>query len=166
MSAQDPRGTALVPRHPGAPDALDDLAMQKLWLATQRRPWRSLAIIAGSKGLSTIEVANLFAKIAWWYRGTPTCVVDLRDTGLRLVEHQLREVASQMQDGQRVIVALRSIFENPTTIEVASVTDAAILCVHLGETKMAAAERTVAEIGRDKFIGSVILRDPRERPRT
>jgi hypothetical protein len=152
--------TALMAHPSGVAAAFDDVKMQKLWLATQRRAWRSLAVIAGSEGLSTLELASTLAKIAWWYRGQPACVVDFRDLSLRLVEYQLREVATQMNQGQRVIIALRSIVENPATIAVAHVVDAAVLCVRLGETQISAAEQTLEEIGREKFIGSIVLRNP------
>jgi hypothetical protein len=152
--------TALATRPTGVAAAFDDVKMQKLWLAMQRHNWRSLAVIAGSKGLSTLELASTLAKIAWWYRGQPACVVDFRDLSLRLVEYQLREVAAQMNQGQKVIVALRSIVENPATILVANAVDAAVLCVRLGETQISAAEQTVNEIGREKFIGSIVLKNP------
>jgi hypothetical protein len=38
--------------------------------------------------------------------------------------------------------------------------DAAVLCVRLGVTKMASARRTVETIGRDKFLGTIVVRDP------
>lgn len=150
---------AIVPRPVSAPTQWDDVALQKLWLATQKREWRSLAVVAGGKGVSTLEVADTLAKIAWWYRGQPTCVVDLRDLSMRLVEHQLQEIAAQTTHGERVIIALRSVSENPTVISVAELADAVVLCVELGKTSIAQASATIDEIGKSRFLGTIVL-DP------
>jgi hypothetical protein len=135
----------------------DDLAMQKLWVATQRREWKSLAVIAGDDDVSTLDVATRLAEIAWWYRGQPTNVLDLRKLGLRLVDYQLREMAAQIEQGDYVIVALSSVVTNPTTVAVASAVEACILAVKLGTTRMDLAEKNIEEIGREKFIGTIIL---------
>jgi hypothetical protein len=150
-------GKTLVMRRPERPNLFDDVALQKLWLATQRREWRSLAVVAGSKGVPTVDVANMLAKIAWWYRGEPTCVFDLRELSLRLVEHQIQEITEQVDQGGRVIIALKSIFENPTAIAVAEIADASVLCLRLGKSSMSQAEQTLEEIGRGRFIGSIIV---------
>jgi hypothetical protein len=150
-------GSALVARPTAGQQVWDNVKLQKLWLAMQRREWRSLAVVAGSSGISTIEIADMLAKIAWWYRGQPTCVVDLRDLSLRLVEHQLQEIASQTTHGERVIIALRSVFENPTVVAVASAADAVIMCVELGKTPSAQAKQTIEEIGKGCFLGSIAL---------
>ncbi len=141
---------------------MDDLASQLLWLATQQRTWRSLAVVGASEGVQTLEVANMFAKLAWWYRGQPSSVADFRDLTLRLVDHQLRDVSHQLEsDPITIVIALRSIFENPTVVPVATAVDAAILCVHMGVTKMRSARQTVDTIGRDRFLGTIVIREPR-----
>ena len=143
------------------PGGMDDVSSQLLWLATQQRTWRSLAVVAASEGVATLEVANMFAKLAWWYRGQPSSVADFRDLPLRLVDHQLRDVAQQLDlDPVTIVIALRSIYENPTVAPVAMAVDAAILCVHMGVTKIAAARRTVETIGRQKFLGTIVIREP------
>ncbi len=157
--------TALVQRAPDAPNAWDDLILQQLWLATQRREWRSLALVGASKSVDTLWIAELLAKLAWWYRGQPSCVFDLRDLSLRLVEYHQNEVTAQVGSGNCVIVALRSIFENPTAVPIARAADAVVLCVSLGKTDFKAAEQTIAELGRDRVIGSIVVRKPsKKRP--
>jgi hypothetical protein len=151
--------TSLVPFDRG-PGAVDDLASQLLWLAIQQRPWRTLAVVGASPGVATIETANMLAKLAWWYRGQPSSVADFRDLSLRLVDHQLRDVAHQVERHPiAIVIALRSIFENPTVIPVASAVDAAVLCVHMNATKITSARETIAAIGKDKFLGTIVLRD-------
>jgi hypothetical protein len=158
QSPNAPPNTALATSAPGAEHHWDSVEMQRLWLATQKRPWRSLAVIAGSPGVDTLAVADMLARIAWWYRGQPTGVVDLRDLRLRLVEHQLEEIAELTTHGERLILALRSVSENPTVVPVAKITDAAVMCVELGTTSIRSARSAVDEIGKDRFLGSIVLK--------
>lgn len=148
-------------RPQGLPNVWDDMTLQKLWLATQRRSWRSLAVVGAGKHLDTLWIAELIAKLAWGYRGQPSCVFDLRDLRLRLVEYHEREVAAQVNIGQCVVIALRSVFENPTTVPMARSADAIVLCVALGRTGFKEAEQTLEEIGRDRVIGSIVTRSRR-----
>jgi hypothetical protein len=135
----------------------DDLRLQQLWIALEKRPWRSLALLAGSRGVATLDVADLLAKIAWWYSGEPTSVFDLRDLSVRLVDHQLRELEQQLAAGDRVFVALRSTLENPSAVRVAQACDAVALLVALGETDVKSAEGTINAVGRERFLGSILL---------
>jgi hypothetical protein len=160
MSADGKRNAVLAARPPGGDGVIDDVQLQKLWLATQLRQWRSLAILSAGDGLSTIEFANVLSKIAWFYSGRPTCVFDLRDLSLRLVEHQLQEIGVEVDAGNLVFVALRGIDENPTARLIARASDAAILCVALGRTKVAAAKRVIDDVGHKQFLGTVMLRAP------
>jgi hypothetical protein len=167
MRAQGPEGDAIETPTLSAESALalvrpastdfNDIRLTKLWLAIRRKPWRSLAVVAGSTDISTIEISNTLAKMAWSYLGRASCVVDCRDLSLRLVEYQLREVGAYVDEGRSVIVSLRSIAENPATIAIAGALEAAVLCVRLGESSIASALQAIQEIGRPKFIGSIVL---------
>jgi hypothetical protein len=137
----------------------EDVKLQKLWLATQRRTWRSLAVMAAGKSVDTLPIAEMLAQIAWCYRGQPSCVFDLRDVSLRLAEYQIREAHAQVEAGTRVLVALRSVAENPTAALIAREVDAVVLCVQLGRTELKAAEHTIDEIGRDRVLGSIVVRN-------
>ncbi|MCL2448512.1 MAG: hypothetical protein FWD17_06160 [Polyangiaceae bacterium] len=150
--------TALVRRPSEGPNPWDDVRLQRLWLAIERREWRSLAVLGASTAVETIRLAELLAQLAWRYRGQPSSVCDLRDLSMRLIEYQVQEMRDQIDEGTRLVVALRSIFENPTATPIAKQTDAVVLCIVLGDTNFKAAEETVATIGRDRVIGSIILR--------
>jgi hypothetical protein len=151
--------SALVLTNRPATPLSEDITLQRLWLSLTRRRWRSLAVIGASKGLPTLEVSNLLAEMASWYRGESSCVVDFRDTRLRLVEHEIQQLGIQMQAEQsdRAIIALRSIFENPTALLFAQAVDSVVLCVGIGTTHVASAEKTIDEIGRDRFLGSIVI---------
>ena len=138
--------------------AWEDVQLQRLWLATQRREWRSLAVLAASEGVETLQLAETLAHVAWAYRGQPSCVFDLRDLGLRLADYQMREVHAQAEAGTRVLIALRSTSENPTAIPIARQADAVVLCIGMGETRLKAAEKAIADVGRERVLGAVIVR--------
>jgi hypothetical protein len=140
-----------------APSAWDDVRLQRLWLAAERRGWRSLAIVSASDSTDTLPIAALFAQLSWRYRGQPSVVCDLRDLSMRLVDYHIREVREQADTGARVVIALRSIFENPTSAPVAREADAVVVCVDLGKTTFRAAEQTIKEIGRERILGSILL---------
>ncbi len=163
MKADRARSTALVPvpAH-DTPNLWDDLRLQKLWLAVEKRPWRSLAVMGASESVQTIQIAELLAQLAWRYRGQPSSVSDLRDLSMRLIDYQVQEMTIQIDGGMRLVVALQSIFENPTAAPIAKQTDAVLLCIALGRTHFKQAEETIAAVGRDRVIGSIVLR-PRTR---
>jgi hypothetical protein len=140
------------------PKVWEDVKLQKLWLATQKREWRSLAILPTSKSIETLPIAETLAQIAWCYRGQPSCVFDLRDLSLRLAEYQIREANAQADSGARVLIALRSPSENPTALLVAREMDAVVLCIALGETELKTAESAIAEVGRPRVLGSILVR--------
>jgi hypothetical protein len=136
----------------------DDLRLQRLWLSVDRREWRSLAVISATKSIETIQIAEVIAQLAWRYKGQPSNVCDLRDLSIRLIDYEVQEMRANVESGTRLVVALRSIFENPTAASVARQTDAVLLCVALGETNLKAAEETIAAVGRERMLGSIVLR--------
>jgi hypothetical protein len=148
---------AIVVATPRRSPLADDVRTQHLWLGLEKRQWRSLAVVSASKGVATLAAANSLANIAWWYTGVPSCVFDMRDLSLRLLEHQLRDMATQLHGGERIFIALRSTSENPTAVPLAQAADAAVLCVELGKTDMKAAQRTLDAVGRQKFIGTILV---------
>jgi hypothetical protein len=157
--------TALVAlRPPTILNVWDDVRLQKLWLAVEKRQWRSLSVLAASPRLETIQVAELLAQLAWRYRGQPSGVCDLRDLTMRLIDYQAEELRTQIATGVRLVVALRSIFENPTSAPIAKETDAVVLAIALGETKFKEVEETLAAVGRDRVLGSIVLRPRRPVP--
>jgi hypothetical protein len=56
------------------------------------------------------------------------------------------------------IIAIDPVVLNPDGIPVALSADAALLCVELGRADITSARRTVQLIGREHFIGCVIVK--------
>jgi len=136
----------------------NDVQLQKLWISLQRKAWRVLAIVPATREISSLAAANVLAEVAWRYRGDPTSVLDLREVGLRLVEYQTKEITAQIEQGNSVILALSSVSQNASAISLARFADAAVLLVRYGETSVEAAEQSIAEIGADKFCGTLVVK--------
>jgi hypothetical protein len=158
----DPTATSTALVHQpdqGEPGRLwEDVALQKVWLASQKRKWRTLALLGATKSVDTMRLAEIFAKLAWSFTGQPSCVFDLRDLTPRLVEYHQREIAAQVEGGARVFIALRSTVDNPTAIPLARAADGVLLAIDLGEARFKIADQIVAEVGRDRILGALVLR--------
>ncbi len=141
----------------GAVSVADDAGLQKIWLAVERREWRSLAVVSAGGPVDTLAMAQLFARLSWRYSGRPTTLCDLRDLSTRLIDYQVREMKEMVQRGTRLVIALRTLRENPTSEAIARQADATLLCVVLGETDVDGAQQTVAAIGRERIVGSVLV---------
>src|SRR2546423_13169184 len=139
-------------------EAWNDPKWQKIWLAIQAKEWRSLAIVPGSHGVSTLELAQILVDVGWQHRGLPIGLADLRNITLPYIDTVIDEVRNHVYNGERVLIALRSVFENPATVPIAQWADGALLCVSLGNTKITGAEQTLDQVGKDRFLGSVIVR--------
>jgi len=136
----------------------NDPSWQRIWLAIQGKEWRSLAIVPASRDLGTLEVAQALVDVGWQHRGLPIGLADLRNVTLPYIDSVIDEVRAHVFSGERVLIALRSIFENPATVPIAQAADRALLCIGLGTTRIDRAEESIDQIGHSRFLGSIILR--------
>lgn len=136
--------------------AHDQAHLQRVWLGTQRRAWRTLAVVPAGEGISSYEVASLITALGR-YHGESVSLADLRDIRLNRVQVFLDAARELVDGGQRVVFAARSVDENLATIPLARAADAVILCVAFGRTSLSSIEETVAHIGKDRFLGSMLV---------
>src|SRR6478752_5642615 len=135
-----------------------DPVWQRLWLRCQQHDWQSMAFIGSSKRDpdGVLEIAHGMARLASEL-GQELTVFDARNLGLKDMGRMLAQIQSITSRGKRCIVVLKLVTENATTVPMAQNVDAALLGVFIGETSVIAASRTVDEVGRPKFLGSVVL---------
>jgi hypothetical protein len=133
-------------------------AWQRVWLATQRRKWRSLAVIPAGGPVATLRVARALVGVGSCHLGSRIRVVDA--TAIRLAELGacLRGLTDPKESRGPMILALGPVLESPASLALAQAADAAVLCLVLGESSIAEAERTIEEVGRARFVGSLVLR--------
>ena len=146
----------LPPPAPRASTPWDRPDWQHIWLATQARPWRTLAIVPADDHMSTYEVATLITALGQ-HHGEAMGFGDLRDVPLGGVTSVLDKMAWHIGRGERVVLSTRSTRENLATIPLARAADAVILCVTLGTTSIEAVEEAVRHFGRERFLGSMLL---------
>ncbi|MDB4940923.1 MAG: hypothetical protein JWP97_457 [Labilithrix sp.] len=135
-----------------------DPVWQRLWLRCQQHDWQSLAFIGSSKRDpdGVLEIAHGMARLASEL-GQELTVFDARNLGLKDMGRMLAQIQSITSRGKRCIVVLKLVTENATTVPMAQNVDAALLGIFIGETSVVASSRTVDEVGRAKFLGSVVL---------
>lgn len=153
--------TALAPRHQ-SPEFWRQPDWQRLWLALQGRPWRSLALVPageGGPGDSTLRVAVTLARTGMIHLGSPIQVADGTRVPLAYLTQFMDEVKHCTKTGDLVLIALSPVAKNPITLSIAQAADAALLCVLIEHMAASQAKDTVAQIGLNRFVGSVILRN-------
>lgn len=141
-----------------------DPVWERLWLRCQQHDWQSLAFIGSSKRDpdGVLEIAHGMARLASEL-GQELTVFDARNLGLKDMGRMLAQIQSITSRGKRCIVVLKLVTENATTVPMAQNVDAALLGVFIGETSVVASSRTVQEVGRAKFLGSVVLNASHEK---
>jgi hypothetical protein len=139
-------------------DPTSAIAWQRLWLATQRRPWRSLAVIPAGTGAKTPRIARALAGVGSSHLGLSIRVTDATAITLAGLEACLNAWIEPRDSLRRVLLALGPVLEDPASLALAQAADAAILCLVLGESSISEAERTIEEVGRARFVGSMILK--------
>jgi hypothetical protein len=107
-----------------------------------------------------LEVGRILQGVGWDHLKQPIDLLDYRAIPLGNVETGLSYAMLQVSSGKRVLVVTSAIAENPAAISIARATETAAACVLMGVTKTKDALRTVEEIGRRYFLGTIALSDP------
>jgi hypothetical protein len=138
-----------------------DPEWQRLWLAVESRPWRSLSLVPAGDGASpdfTLNVAVALSRTGMVHLGSPIQVADATRVPLNQLTGFLEEVRRCTSGGERLLVALPSTETSPITTSIVQSTDAAVLCVLVERMTTSQAKRTVKLIGASRFLGSAIFR--------
>jgi hypothetical protein len=144
-------------------DAVTAIEWQRLWLATQRRSWRSLAVVPVGGGIPTARVARALAEVGSGHLGAGMMVTDATNVTLEWLRASTESLTMRRGGVDRVLIALGPVLERPASLALAQVADASILCLVLNESSISEAARTIEEVGRERFLGSVILRPDKDK---
>lgn len=139
---------------------------QRLWLSlqSQKRSWRSLALVPAGGGVAPgfiQQVAVTLAQTGMAHLGAPIHVADASDIQLEQLVQFSEEVQRYTESAGQILIALPAMSESVTALPLAHAADCALLCVVLDQMGMADAKQTVSRVGADRFIGSAIFRSPR-----
>jgi hypothetical protein len=141
---------------------------QRLWLEIQRRQWSSLVLVPADPGASAASIAASLTKASAALGDPELRVLNAEGMGTEAIRGVIadlklmadlstRAVSATTGNPWRVVVTIESVLSNPLGIMLAQAADLALLCVRKRKTKLASVQRTVELIGRDLFIGSVVL---------
>lgn len=155
-----PQQQALAHVEPAQVEPWRDPEWQRLWLAVESQPWRSLALIPASEGAAlefSLIVAVTLSRTGMIHLGRPLQVADATQVPLDQLVRFLKEVRHCTSDGERLLVALPPIGNSPVTTSIAQAVDAAVLCVLLDKMSFSQGKRTVKQVGQSRFLGSAIF---------
>jgi len=134
---------------------------QKLWLATQAQPWRSLALVPAGKGAPadfSMTIAVSLARTGMTHLGVPIHVADGTRVPLAHLMQFIQEIEAHVRAGDLVLVALAPPGDSLTTISLAQATHQVMLCVLLDKMRMGDARKAVDQIGVRQFLGAATFR--------
>jgi hypothetical protein len=133
---------------------------QRLWLALQSSPWKSLALVSAASGAPadfTLRIAVTLARTGMVHLGRSVQVADATKVPLAYLAQFMEEVRRCVKDGDLTIIALSTTTDSPITVSIAQSADTALLCVLLDKMGSSQAKKTVNQIGASRFIGSAIF---------
>jgi hypothetical protein len=143
-----------------SPEPWRDPDWQRLWLALQATPWKSLALVSAAKGAPadfTLRIAVTLARTGMVHLGRSVQVADATRVPLAYLAQFMEEVRRCIKDGDLIIIALSTTADSPITVSIAQAVDSALLCVLLDSMSSSQAKKAVNQIGAGRFIGSAIF---------
>jgi hypothetical protein len=136
-----------------------DNEWQRIWFSIRQQGWTSLALVPSHSAIQVTKVAESLADTARVQAERPVTVIDAIGIQLENVESTVHAIGDAAAGGDWVIVAVDAIADNPAAIAVVQACSAALLIVRLGESLLASAHGTLDAVGRERFLGSVVLDD-------
>jgi hypothetical protein len=166
-----PRATKFKPEDSPAQDpawaGIPSLSMQQLWFSLQRREWSTLVAVPADRDMSVMDFGRPLYEVGRLAMGEKLRLVDARDVKLTRTAPLILEMTGggstrgpAGQTGERVLVLIESVLSHPSGVPVALAADAALLCVEMGKTSIAAARETVRIVGAQRFLGCITLPPP------
>ncbi len=136
----------------------NDPTWQRLWLRCQQHDWQSIALVGHSRKSpdGILEIASGLARLSLEL-GQELYVIDGRNFGLKEIQRTQEEIQRITGRSKRCILVLKLVSDNATSVPLAQLVDACLLGVFIGDTTFTAAYRSIEEIGRPKFLGTIVL---------
>ena len=146
---------------------IPSLSLQQLWFSLQRREWSTLVAVPADRDSSVMDFGRPLHEVGRLAMGEKLRLIDARDVKLTRTAALILEMTGGgsnrglgAQGGERALVLIESVLSHPSGVPVALAADAALLCVELGRTSIAAARETVRIVGAHRFLGCITLPPP------
>lgn len=150
----------------------EEIQAQELWLSVTRRDWQTLAVVSTHSNGAALIIATALAEAGSVLRGKPVelFVAEDGDTGhtgewhwngrlTRPVSLPSGGLPAASEKFERV-VALEPLASNPRGVTIAQSAEAVLMVAETGITDLRSARRAVEMIGRDRFLGCVLVDAP------
>jgi hypothetical protein len=138
--------------------SIPDTDWQRIWLSTQQRSWQSLAVVPSDSGIEVDRLAETLVTAGQFHGERPVSLLSARGVRLDDVQRLVSALREMTNNGQRVVISLDAVTENPATIPVLQAASAALLVVRLGHSLLTSAKAAIEIAGRDRVLGSVLVR--------
>ena len=129
--------------------------MQRLWFATLKKEWRSLAVMPSHPHGSAADIARALAQVGKMQNDADVKLISALGIDMAAATRLIIDVTGHTAHGGWAIVLLDSVISNPSGIPLAMAADAALLCVELQKADIESGRRTLELIGENKFVGAV-----------
>jgi hypothetical protein len=141
---------------------------QRIWFSARHRDWSSLALVPSDGSVDVTRMADMLATTGRLHGERPVSVVSATGVQLEAVQTIVDSIAKIISHGERVIVPVDPVADNPAAIAILRACSAAILAVRLGQSLVATAETTIEIVDREKFLGGVVVEQDtrKKRPAT
>jgi hypothetical protein len=136
---------------------LPDNEWQRVWFAAGQRDWSSLVLVPTDAGADVVRVAENLVTTGQIHAERPVSVVNATGVPLEGVQQIIDSIATIAARDERAIVPVDPIADNPASIAILRACSAAILVVRLGDSLLSVAENTTEIVGRERFLGSVVV---------
>ena len=158
--------TILESRRGRALDALDPgPEFHELWFSLQRWQWASLVVVPADEGGSVVRIAQSLAAVGGRLHGAAVTAFVAEALDFDSAAETAASLAAPTsssgprgaaQTGQ-MIIAIEPVVTRPLAISIARAADIALLCIEMGRMRLASARRTIELVGRDRFVGCVMV---------
>jgi hypothetical protein len=130
---------------------------QRIWFAIQQHPWSSLALVPSDSRINVRKVAEGLVATGRLQGERPVGLIDATGVQLGDIQQVLTALASASERSEHTVVPVDAIIDNPSAIAIVQATTVALLVVRLGESHLASAQTTLDAIGRNRFVGSIVV---------
>jgi hypothetical protein len=130
---------------------------QRIWFSARHRDWNSLALVPSDSSVDVNRIADMLAMTGRLHAERPVSIVNATGVRLEAVQQIVDSITTLLDHGERVIVPVDPVADNPSAIAILRACSAAVLVVRLGQSLLTAAETTIEIVDRDKFLGGVVL---------
>jgi hypothetical protein len=137
--------------------ASNSIEWQRIWFAVRQHPWTSLALVSTHDAIDILGVAEALAVTGRQVGERPVTVKDATGLEMAGVQTVIESLNSSKDRSEWALVPVDPITRNASAIAVVRATSAAVLVIRVGESLMSDAHSTLEDIGRERFVGSIIV---------